>query len=1021
MMLVSSRCGAIAYGVIVLALAAHGVTLENADVVLSLDDLGRVASIREKATGRELVGTVRPFAMVRGLSGKRQSATKCEGRDGLFTYSFAGFDGEVALRVTPFAGGWTFAIERCTVRGVKSLALGEIAPACNANLGVFANLISDGDSAVCLRAYDIPLSMLCDRNPVRFWVETKDVSAVKGLRFGLAAGPRGRIRDQLKAMTVEAGVPKNEWGGAWSVGCPALRGSYLQPRLKYSALDRWIELAERGGFGTIHLRQWMTRLGHYEPDPKCFPGGWTDVSNAVRRIHAAGLACGVHTLTACISPDDAWATGESNRDLLAWRTYTLAEDLAPDATSLVITERPATNHDTAFTYFGNGNVLRIGSELISYTGVDRDASGRFTGLERGSYGSRAAAHAKGETVAYLQQRYRAFYPVPDSALADAVASGIGAFYRGCGFDQIYMDGSEGMMDRCGIDTMRRKIFAALGGNSVVEASCSGAHNWWFHSRTGAWDGPNYDFKGCFDLHVRLIGPSRETDLLEPQMGWWYFRAPTPQARGQFLDDLEYFAAHNAGLDASMSLMAVDVNEGPLSFYRENAVTVLGWYERFRLGRAFRPEVLRRFREPKAEFRLRQDARGAWTVAPVVFSDTGAFDSPDERDLEIRFEPLYSNGSFDRADRLTMFDPVAETTLTAARGVEAKFERTDGEKGAAIRLTARNVSAERNATWVLAAQTHMPRLAPSGRRGIGFWVKGDGSGAVLDFQLKVAREYGGTMADFVVPIDFTGWRFIDTSIRERTVDAAERYVWPDSSRSYRRYLSELNMLQIAETSVRLNGIEPGKTVAVEVGPVTMVHVHDATFAETTIEVNGKSEKIPFAIKSGEFAVRDARFWTHYSGEGDPLRRVPAASQLKTCRGVNRVSFVAKGPDANERFRARISTFAVGAAEPALVRSEHVYEAATSAWFEPVKGFEAIDSLKVEAGRVAFVEGGLIGPIADAVLTVGGERIPLGTLAHGEERRFALDRPVSGVCPVRLTGRDAAARLRLVKRFPISKIQ
>ena len=999
--------------------------LENEFVSLSFDALGRVVSLKEKPSGRELVKSPRPFALVRDDAGRSHPATAFSRDGNRLSYGFDGLEGRVALDVTPFAGGWTFAIADCTVRETKFLTLGDLAVACGRDVGSYANMISDDRSAVCLRAYDIPLAMGCDRGSMRLWTTASRADGIVGLRFGLSAGPWGRIRWMLQRMTEAAGVPKNEWGGAWSVGCPALRGSYLQPRMKHAALDRWIELAERGGFGTIHLRQWMKGLGHYTPNPELYPGGWDDIFDISRRIHAAGLRSGIHTLTACISPDDPWATGPDNRDLLAWNAYTLAADLPADATELVVNEEPTKDHDVIFSYFGNGNVLRIGTELVSYTGVVRERPFRFTGLTRGAYGSAVAAHRAGDEVAYLQQRYRAFYPRPDSPLSDKLAEHLAKFVNEGGFDQVYLDGSEGMMSRIGTDTMRRKIFGAFGKSAVVESSCEGAHNWWYHSRVGAWDGPNYDFKACFDLHVATTARSRKVNLLEPQMGWWYFRKPTPQARGQFLDDVEYFAAHNTAIDSAMSFMDVDVNDGPLSLYRENAVTVLGWYERFRLARAFEPSVQRAYGRQGDEFRLRQDADGTWKSHPVAFADrvvavpsggssSWKVRSPDARRLDVRIEPLYSNNAFDDPKAMKVFDPAAESAVASAPGVKASCAKVETVHGTAVRLTAQNESAEIRASWASAAQEHLPRLGPLGRRGIGFWMKGDGSGAVLNFQIKVAREHGGTMADFMIPVDFTGWKFIDTSIRERTVAAAEKYVWPEGRTGYRKYLSELHMLQFAETAVRLNGIPQGRRCEVEVGEIRMMHVHDAAFASAELSVNGAREKVPFAMTSGQFAVRDASSWTLYTGDGDPLRRVKAVGAMALKAGDNdlSVTFAADGP---ETLRARVCTFAVGAGVPALANPPDGYEAALSAWYEPTKGFDSIEPLRMRPGWKAAVEGVLTGPIVNPVLTVGTKRLSFPSLAKGEERRFKMPGTFSGVVPVTLAGAAAAARLSLVKRY------
>ena len=231
----------------------------------------------------------------------------------------------------------------------------------------------------------------------------------------------------LRAMTVASGRPRTPSGGAWALGAEATRGSYLNANVNAASLDDWIDLAERGGFDVLHFRErWYAHRGHYPVSSSEWPGGIAQMKAAVEKIHSVGLRAGLHTLTACIDPKDSWVAGPENVHLIAYETYTLAEDVAPDATSMTVNEPPRKKHDTVFTYSGNGNAIRIGNEIVQFSGFTEKPPYRYTGLVRGAFGTKPAAHAKGDEAAYLQQRYLAFYPKPDSPLADAVADAIAA-------------------------------------------------------------------------------------------------------------------------------------------------------------------------------------------------------------------------------------------------------------------------------------------------------------------------------------------------------------------------------------------------------------------------------------------------------------------------------------------------------------------------------------------------------------------------------------------------------------------
>lgn len=1012
-------------GLALAALAAFSLTNDNVEI--SFDASGGVSGLTELPAGRELVRVARPFVTIRGA--KRTGFAAADGR---LVWSFD--KGEVVLGVAAFPGGWTFTVESARIPDGSALTLGDLRPTCTNYVGTYANMLSDDESGVALRAYDIPLGMFVDRKPMNLFC-LRSKAPYEGLRFGLSAGPRKDLQRKLQDMTRAAGVPVNPQGGAWSLGHEANRRSYLQPQLKHAALDRWIRYARRGGFETIHLRRWMETLGHYEPKRDHFPNGMADFLDAAKRIRAAGLAAGVHTLTGCISPKDPWIASEMNRDLLAWCTYRLAAPLSADATELEVTEAPKFLHDTILSYFGNGNALRIGTEIVQYTGFTKTLPYRYTGLVRGAFGTKPASHGADEPVDYLQQRYMAFYPRPGSALCDALTQEIAGLVNDGAFEQIYMDGSEGMglRDHDCTAEMRRRIFAAIGRGITVEASCDGPHNWWYQSRDGAWDGANFDYKPFYDLHLKAMEASRKANLLEPQLGWWHFREQWLQNRGQFADDVEYFAAHTAGADASMSFERFELNDGPPSLYRENAFTVLGWYERFRLARAFRPEVLAAFRVPKREFRLRQDERGEWRASPVAFGETSCCLAAGERHvwrtsasradaLELRVEPLYSNRLYDDRTALTVFaGGTNAVVLSSAKGVRAGVREEETPYGTGLRIAAKRTAATpAKAGWVKCGRTFAKHHAPSNRRGIGLWVKGDGSGAVLDVQFRVPREIGGQIADYLFKIDFMGWRYLETSIRERTPAWAMEYEWEEPHRGYWRYLSELNMLHVAEVNVYLNDLPTDGKTDITITDVRMMETFDATFADAVVGVNGTRETIPFKVASGEYATREADGWRHWDTWGE-LKGFAPAPPLSLRAGENEFDF-AVTPTGDGSARARICTFAVGKGVKALrdgltavTSSKLAYEAGLSGRYAPETGCTELPPVKMRPGETAEVTFEFVGPLKGGRLEFDGKAYSVKDLAAGEEFSLTAEGCHVGVLPVRLSARSASCRVGHVKCY------
>ena len=789
----------------------------------------------------------------------------------------------MAIAVDTQKDFFTFTVRSLTLPDVAALTFCELVVTPTKYRGAMANMLSDDTEAVCLRGYDLPVEMLVGGTPPGLRVWTTAQLGLTGWRAGLAAGPKKEMPAMLRAMASAAGVPVSKLGGPWSLGAEANRGSYLFADLSLASVDEWIELARRGGFTHIHLHGWWQGLGHYEVRKTLFPNGLDDMKEAVARIHAAGLKAGIHTLTACITPTDPWVTPEASPHLIASESYTLARPMTPLDTVIYVNEKPSPRHDVVFTYSGNGNAIRIGTEIVQYSEVVSEPPYALAKCQRGAFKTRVAAHAVGDRADYLQQRYIAFYPQPGSPLADELADCIARTFNTCQLDQIYFDGSEGMMSRYGIDFMRHAIFKRLKGEVLAEASCHGAHNWWFHSRIGAWDHSVWGAKRFQDQHVASAFAARDADLLEPQMGWWAPRRPSPQARGHFLDEMEYFAAKNLGLDAAMSIQGVNVTREPLPFHITKQITVLGWYERLRLARYFDAQTIARVAVPGDEFRLRQNHDGRWQFTPLNMAahrvtglDNGsqkwtAVNPFAEQPLAARVESLYGVAPYDSPKRICAADfadlaSFRQTTSSAAVSLQLEEAMGDARGGARnLRMAAENKGTSRKGAWAKAGLTFpAPYRKLSGTGALGVWVKGDGKGALLNIQVASPREYHSAHSDHYITLDFTGWRYIELLLRERDVERMADYQWPYPG-SYNLFRSPIDMLHVSEVNLYLNNLPPSDHSEVVLGPIMALPVQPGELKNPAITINGRTLTVPVTMKSGDFVEIEA------SGDCSHLRR------------------------------------------------------------------------------------------------------------------------------------------------------
>ena len=962
-------------------------TLAGDMATLTFDTLGRVVSLKEKASGRELVTNAVPFVSVTTADGTSHSVRRMKDLGkGRLLWSFAGKMGEVELSVEPFAGGWTFKVERCTVQDVACLSFCRVNPVCRRWNGGFANACSDERSAVCVRSYDVKG---VPRLNGAMRVDVEAPFPAVGRRAGLAAGPREGFREQLKAMTVAAGVPRSDCGGAWSMGSEVARWSYVFVSLHSDNVDYWIDFVKRSGFANIHISSdWTSCLGHCPINRRNFPEGLDGMKAAVAKIHDAGLHAGMHTLTACINPNDPWIRPVCREELVADATYTLAAPLDEKATEMLVNEMPIKKHALVFTYSSNGNVFRIGNELIQYTGIRRDkAPYAFTGLKRGAFGTKkGGVYPAGTKADYLHQRYIAFYPKPDSALADELADGLANVYNTCDLEEFYFDGSEGMGTRYGIDVLRHKIFSRLksnrGHSPSTEASCGGANNWWFQTRMATTDHGVYGVKRFHDWHVRwAIDEGRQANFLEPQMGWWQPRVDVPRARGHMLDEMEYFAGKNAGHDAAMSIQGVGARPLPIGVRRQ--LTLLGWYEYPRLARAFDAEAKARLAKPGSEARLRQNGKGVWELtgseefahrAGLPWERAWTVESATARKAALRVEALYAAGAEKDAVPLLNADDFKEIATRAASGVKVALA-TDvtGSHGTAFRLSATNAGAPQNGSWAEAKRKFaFPGLDLGGNRlAFGCWVKGDGSGALLNLQLATTPEFHHCYSDHHVRLDFTGWRHVTFMARERDSADYHRYRWPYNG-TYSIYRNFLDPRHIASFTAYLNDVPKGGTATVEIAEVKAMPAVAVALENVAVTVSGKTFTVPFKMTSGDYAELDGGFWTHFSAMGTALARQTAEEQPQLAEGRNDVAFAG-----GEGMRAQVTLFALDEARPAFVeeltadmRKTMRYEGMMPFEYAPAKGLLAPETIPIRPGEEAGLSVDVYGPAENPTFTFPG---------------------------------------------------
>ena len=937
--------------------AGTNVVLENDRVRWTIGPSGRHVSFVDKRTGKAFCARAPRLAVMNIKRGTQHfHPSSCVEKDGQIVLAFGKAGVTVRLAVTRKPD--YFVLEVASAHGplpdeLTFFQMG-ITGAHEANW--MSGAATDGDFAVAVRALNLKVQAGARGGLIRAMCCRR--YGLAGAKVGLVGCVRDRVRDVLKRMIEAEGVPHSPLGGPWAVDAEENRGSYVFARVTEKNVDDWIRLARRGGFAQVHLCGWSKSLGHYEPRPSAFPNGLAGLKTVVAKLHAAGLKVGMHTLTGCISKHDPWVRPVPDPRLYKDKTFALAADVDPKATTIPLTGPPGNLHTHA-SYRSQGNDVQIGNEIVTYHGLSDQAPYGLTRCRRGSMGTRAAAHKKGTPVHHLFVRYNAYMPDENSTLVGDLADRIANVYNTCGFDMIYMDGAEGMGNWHQVAVMMRAIYVRLKRRTLVESSNWRHHAWPFHSRIGAWDHAKWGVKRFLDYHVRAAQSYMRGYLLPVQLGWWVILGPTRDADATTPDEIEYLCGKCLGYDIPVSLQGIQVGQRPANARRDELLTIMGRYERLRLARYFPDAVRKRLRVLGDEFRLAQAPDGTWQLRPTDYIEhkvTGLTDGTQTwrvknryaaRPVRLRIGALDSAQPYDDPGAIVLADftdPGRFKVLRSARGINATVSvATDRVKVGkrSLCFTATHTGTSRHGAWAQARKTFATpmNLGPSGA--LGFWLHGDGQGEVLNVQRFNPPGYVAPEDEHYVTVDFTGWRYVELHFRERDAARYSDYKWPyhGGMPVYRTWVTRD---KVAGINVYYNHLPPGKTARCYLSPIKALPTRAITLRHPAVTIGARRIAFPVDLPSrhtieldspSECVVRDAR--------GAIVRRVRPKGDLGVVKpGDHAVTFTCE-PTKGYAARAAVTVITQGPPIAARVPADTVDWSRLRTECEPPRTVTALD--------------------------------------------------------------------------------
>ncbi|MBN1853146.1 MAG: hypothetical protein JW829_10500, partial [Pirellulales bacterium] len=590
----------------------------------------------------------------------------------------------------------------------------------------------------------------------------------EGAQAALIACPQSQLRPIMQQAITEAPeLPKSRVGGPWAADDPRTRGSYLFNfgDLTEQTVDAWIAVAKELGMNQIDFHGGRSfRFGDCRPNPEMYPNGLDSLKAVIDRLHDAGIMAGLHPYAFFIAKETPWVTPVPDPRLGKDATYTLAEDIPAEAKIVPVRESiEGRSTETGF-FVRNSMTLQIDDELITYAGLSIDSPCGFTKCTRGAHGTRITAHQAGAKVHHLKQCFFLFCPDGDSTLLAEIAQKTADVYNYCGFDMMYLDALDGEGILGGNEygwhygsKFVFELFKRLEKQPVMEMSTFHHHLWYVRSRIGAWDHPNRSHKRFIDLHVEQNAAFADC-FLPAHLGWWAVKTWHGfDSEPTYSDDLAYLCTKAIAHDVGISLIGIDPNTMKTVPAYQRLAKVIREHEALRHSGALDEAVKKRLAQPGKDYDLFQDGSGRWRFREVQtnrFMIGGSNRTESirvvnpfhQQPAKMRVEVLHTISDDATAEGVPLIDFRDLARLgnpRTAEGVRMQIGLApDPEKNESLKdipcgkfVLNRRDATDRKASWAGTTVALEPRLDLSKHQGLGCWIWGDGSGALLNIQLR----------------------------------------------------------------------------------------------------------------------------------------------------------------------------------------------------------------------------------------------------------------------------------------------
>jgi hypothetical protein len=347
------------------------------------------------------------------------------------------------------------------------------------------------------------------------------------------------------------GLPHMLIEGEWVKSSPLAGRPYIISNFGEATVDMMLDFTEKVEFYSLYQSHPFSTWGHFELIPSLFPNGREGMKACVEKARERNIRMGVHTLTNFITTNDPFVSPKPHPGLATFAGTVITQDLEASDTEISIEDSTYYHKKTTL------QTVRIGNELIRFSGLSEEAPFILLNCKRGAFGTSPAPHTKGESIARLiDHPYKTFYPNMD--LQNEMIDNLVDFFNETGVSHLDFDGHEGAYST-GYGDASKDYFALrfIEGvdHMVVNGTSQSSHFYWHLNTYMNWGEPWYGGMRESQNEIRFNNQATLERNYQPNMlGWFWYQA------GTTLEEMEWMLARAAGWNAGYALV---VNPGAI--------------------------------------------------------------------------------------------------------------------------------------------------------------------------------------------------------------------------------------------------------------------------------------------------------------------------------------------------------------------------------------------------------------------------------------------------------------------------